>query len=95
MEARLLRVLLLRLWLVAAPFIVWFVWREWARRTGREMGATPWAWLVGIGAALLGVSLMASVLFHPDNRGQVYVPAEVQADGTLSPGRFEPKAARP
>ena len=83
------RVLLLRLLLFAAPFAVWFVWRDVARRTGRQMGSTPYAWLVAAGAGLFGLSLVATVVFHPDNRHQRYVPGEVRADGTVSPGYFE------
>jgi hypothetical protein len=80
--------------LVAAPFVVWFIWRAWARRTGREMGATPWPWLFGVGCVLAGLSLVATVFFHPDMAGRKYVPGEVQADGRVGPGRFAP-AARP
>ena len=83
------RVLLLRLLLFSAPFVVWFVWREVARRTGREMGSTPYAWLVAAGAALITLSLIGSVVFHPDNRHERYVPGEVTADGTVSKGYFE------
>ncbi|MFN3511634.1 MAG: hypothetical protein ACK41C_01205 [Phenylobacterium sp.] len=83
--------LLWRAALVATPFVIWFIWREIARRTGREMGATPWAWLIAAGAILMGVSLLASTAFRQDNRGQTYVPAEVQPDGRVAPGRFETK----
>jgi hypothetical protein len=78
--------------LVAAPFVVWFIWRAWAGRTGREMGATPWPWLFGAGCLLAGLSLVASVILHPDNRGERYVPGEVQADGHVSQGHFTPGA---
>ena len=84
-----LRVLLPRLILFLVPFAIWFVWREVARRTGRPMGATPWAWLFGAGALLAGLSLMATVAFQRDNRGEAYVPAEAGADGRVSPGYFE------
>jgi len=89
------RVLLFRLLLFAAPFVVWFVWREVARRTGREMGSTPYAWLVAAGAALITLSLIATVVFHPDNRHDRYVPGEVTADGSVSKGRFEKVAPAP
>ncbi|WP_374572912.1 hypothetical protein [Phenylobacterium sp.] len=88
-----LRVLLTRGLLVAVPFALWFVWREVARRTGRPMGATPWAWLFAFGAVLLGVSLMATAVFHPDNRGERYVPAHVEPSGDVTPGYFEKKAS--
>lgn len=88
----LLSLVLWRLALVATPFVVWFVWREVARRSGREMGSTPWAWLIAAAAVLLGLSLMATAVFHGDNRGETYVPAEVTSDGQVAPGHFEKKA---
>lgn len=78
--------------LVALPFALWFVWREVARRTGRQMGSTPWAWLFAAGAVLVGVSLIASGVFHADNRDARYVPAEADAQGHIAPGHFEQKA---
>lgn len=77
--------------LLATPFVAWFVWRWWARRTGREMGSTPWPWLFAAGAVLVGVTLLAGSLFHRDNRGETYVPGEVTSDGRVSEGRYEPK----
>jgi hypothetical protein len=85
-------VLILRAGLVALPFVVWFIWRAWARRTGREMGSTPYAWLFAIGTLLLGASLMATALFHADNRTKHYVPGEVTASGAVSKGHFEERA---
>jgi type VI protein secretion system component VasK len=90
MAPRLLRLALTRGVLVALPFVAWFVWRAWARRTGRQMGATPWAWLFASGMLLVGLSLMATVVFHADNRGEKYVPAEAQPDGKVTSSRFEP-----
>lgn len=88
MEPPLLEVLLLRAILLLAPFAAWFVWRWWARRSGHEMGSTPWAWLFAAGAVLVGLSLMATALFHRDNRQKTYVPGEVTADGQVSEGRY-------
>lgn len=91
-----LEVFALRALLLALPFAAWFAWRAWAVRNGREMGATPWAWLLAAGLVLVGASLMATAFTHRDNRGQVYVPGEVQADGSVTPGHFERrKDARP
>lgn len=84
-----LSVLAWRVLLIATPFAVWFIWRAVAIRTGRPMGATPWTWLVAAAGLLLGLSLMATAVFHKDNRGQTYVPAEVAPDGRVVPGRFE------
>ena len=55
MEPPLLRVFLIRGSLVLLPFAVWFVWRWWARRSGHEMGSTPYAWLAAAGAVLAGL----------------------------------------
>ena len=82
--------------LVAAPFVVWFLWAAWARRTGRPMGSTPWPWLVAAAGALVGLSLLASALFHRDNRGDRYVPGEVEPSGRVSEGHFEkPQTEKP
>jgi hypothetical protein len=89
----LLRELALRALLLAAPFVVWFIWRDVAIRTGRPMGATPWTWLVAAGAVLVGLSLMATAFTHNDSDGRVYVPAEATPSGAVTPGHFE--AARP
>lgn len=86
-----LRILISRALLVALPFAIYFVWRSLARRAGRPMGATPWAWLFALGAVLVGLSLMATAVFHGDNRREIYVPAEAHPGGGVTPGRFEPK----
>ncbi|HEX5377051.1 MAG TPA: hypothetical protein VFW47_00675 [Phenylobacterium sp.] len=83
------RLLIERVLLLAAPFAAWFIWREVARRTGRPMGSTPWPWLFAAGAVLVGLSLMASAMFHDDNRAEIYVPAVTSPDGRVSPGHFE------
>lgn len=80
---------LIRLLLVAAPFVVWFLWRAWAKRTGRPMGSTPWPWLFASGVALFGLSLIATAVFHRDNRHETYVPGQVTTDGQVSKGYFE------
>jgi len=67
------------------------VWRAVAQRLGREVGPTPWPWLLSLGAVLVGLSLMATVLFKGDNRDKVYVPAQAHPGGAVTPGRFESK----
>ena len=89
-----LEIVLLRALLLAAPFAAWFAWVWWARRTGRAMGATPWAWLFAAGAVLVALSLMGTVVFHRDNRGETYVPGEVTSDGRVSEGRYEETPAK-
>jgi drug/metabolite transporter (DMT)-like permease len=90
-----IRVILVRLALFALPFLIWFVWREAARRAGRPMGSTPWSWLVAVGACLIALSLVAGVFFSPRTRDLAYVPGSVAADGSVTPGQFVPKAAKP
>jgi heme A synthase len=90
----LLRILIERGALFVAPFVVWLLWRAWARRTGRPMGSTPWPWLFAAGAFLVGISLMAGAIFHRDNRGEVYVPAEATASGQVTQGHFEERGAK-
>lgn len=91
MERRLLRVMLIRGALAAVPFLLWFLWAAWARRSGRPMGSTPWPWLITAGAALIGLSLMATAAFHRDNRGERYIPGEAGPDGRVTEGHFERK----
>jgi hypothetical protein len=95
MEPPLLRVFLIRGSLVLLPFAVWFVWRAWARRSGHEMGSTPYAWLAAAGALLVGLSLIGTAVFHTDNRHERYVPGEVTASGAVTKGHFEPPPAAP
>jgi heme A synthase len=83
------RMLLIRMIFFLLPFAGWFIWQWIARKTGRPMGATPWTWLIAAGAVLAALSLMATALFQGDNRASVYIPAETQADGAVTPGHFE------
>jgi len=76
---------------MALPFALWFLWRAWARRNGREPGATPWAWLIAAAGLLLGLSLMATAVFHKDTRGMILVPGEVGADGRVGQSHYEKK----
>lgn len=85
-----LRLFLLRAALIALPFAAWLVWREIARRQGREIGATPWAWLLAAGLVLFGLSLLATPLLQPTHRGETYAPAEVGPDGRVGEPRFSP-----
>ena len=95
MEPPLLRVFLIRGSLVLLPFAVWFVWRWVARRSGREMGSTPWAWLAAAGALLVGLSLIGTAVFHTDNRHERYVPGETTDSGAVTKGHFEPAPGAP
>ena len=96
MGRRLLRIFFIRALIFAAPFGVYFVWREIARRTGRPMGSTPWTWLVAAGALLAALSLIGTAIFPRGRDTGRYVPGEVRADGGVTAGHFvAPDAARP
>jgi hypothetical protein len=47
-------------------------------------------WLAGAGAILVAVSLIGGALWPRGPDRAVYVPAEVQAGGAVTPGHFEP-----
>ena len=81
--------------LIAVPFLLWFAWAWWAKRSGRAMGSTPWAWLAGAGLLLVALSLLVTPLFHRDNRGEVYVPGEVTSGGRVSEGHYEQQVPAP
>lgn len=72
----------------AIPFVVYFVWREMARRSGREMGSTPWAWLVAAGFIFAALSMMSGAFWYRSHAGERYVPAESRPDGSVVPGHF-------
>ena len=55
------------------------------------MGSTPWPWLFAIGTFLFGLSLIATVVFHTDNRGERYVPGQATPGGAVTAGHFEKK----
>ncbi len=93
MEQPLLRVFAIRLAIFALPFVVYFVWREAARRSGRPMGSTPWPWLVALGAVLAAASLIGTVVLRPGPENGTYVPAQVRPDGSVAPGRFVPPSS--
>jgi uncharacterized membrane protein YgdD (TMEM256/DUF423 family) len=84
----LIRLVLIRLILVALPILVWLIWAEISRRRGKAMGSTPWAWLVVAGLLLFAGSFIATGLFgsrlDPD---ATYVPVEIGPDGTVVPGQ--------
>jgi hypothetical protein len=90
----LVRVVLLRAGLFLLPFVVFFVWREVARRSGRPMGSTPWTWLVAAGATLAALSLVVAALAPLKPGSGAYVPARVRPDGSVAPGYFVPRGTK-
>jgi hypothetical protein len=92
MERRLARLILIRAGLFLLPFVIFLLWREGARRTGRPMGSTPWTWLVAAGATLAALSLVVSALVPLRAGTGTYVPAHVRPDGSIAKGYFVPRA---
>jgi tellurite resistance protein TehA-like permease len=82
-----IRLWLLRAVLVALPFVAWYVWTRFV--PPERVRPPPWPWLLLAGIGLVGASTVATVLIREDNREQVYIPGEVQPDGSISEGRFE------
>jgi hypothetical protein len=104
MEPPLLKAILERVVLFFVPIALGYLWR-WAteRRAGprpeplaltaepapRGMRKQTLLWLAAAGAVLVAASLIGGVLLpHAPDRS-VYVPAEVQPGGGVSPGHFE------
>lgn len=82
-----LRFFLIRLFLVALPIIIWLIWAEVAKRRGKPMGSTPWAWLLTAGFFLFGISILATVLIGPQiDPNASYVPVQAGPDGEVIPG---------
>ena len=90
-----LRLMFVRLLLVAAPFAVWYAYRWWARRNGRPLPSTPYGWLFLAGVALMSGSLFATALLSPDTRDKEYVPAEIGPGGRVTDGRYVDPGERP
>jgi len=89
---RVLRILVTRALLMALPFALYFGWRALAPGSAKDRPA-PLGWLFAVGAVLVGLSLMATVAFRPDNRAQTYVPAQAHPGGAVTPGGFEDSPA--
>lgn len=72
-----LRLLLFRIGLVLLPLAAWIIWAEIARRRGKPMGSTPWAWLIVAGVALMVASLAVTAVLDPQSPSEKYVPKEL------------------
>ena len=90
-----IRMLLLRVLLVALPFVAWWTYATLARRAGREPPRAPYAWLFLGGMALMAASIFATALLGDEHTDDVYVPAQVLDDGRVAPGRYEKAPQNP
>lgn len=91
MRRQLIKILVIRMAVFTLPFLGWLVWRQVARRLGRGLGPTPWAWLIGGGALLAALSLVVTALFPSGPDTGTYVPGQARADGAVTAGHFVPR----
>lgn len=91
---------MLRRWIIIAlafalPFLAYWAFTAWQRRSARRAGRPPpqadWPrtilWVTGLVLALEALTL--GILSDPGGQGR-YVPARVDAEGKLIPAHFEP-----
>ena len=71
------------------PFAAYLAWRRYGPNTGEPSSGMILALLLGVGL-MLGVAVYWG-LSRSAERGQVYVPARSLPDGTIQPGRWEPR----
>lgn len=82
-----LSLIAIRLLLVALPFLLWLGWMEIAKRRGKPLGSTPWAWLLAAGLALAAISLIVGGLLAPRvDPDATYVPVQISPTGEVTPG---------
>ena len=83
-----LRVLLHYLLPFVLPIVAYaaYVYLTKTATTG-WLGRAPWVWLLGTGAALVCVSLIAWGLFEGADPGTTYIPPRFE-DGRVVPGEF-------
>jgi len=85
------RKLLLQLFLLALPFITYYIYARLARRAAAKGGTwtgAPWFWLTASG---LGLSIAGAVVLavgFGGSPGDAYVSATMK-DGAVVPGHFK------
>ncbi|MFO1069394.1 MAG: DUF6111 family protein [Geminicoccaceae bacterium] len=77
---------------LAAPFLLYLLWRWLVTRGGRVVARIPWFALTLAGLALAALTFVGLVLTSGSGPASVYVPAHME-DGTLVPGHFDPRPA--
>jgi len=75
--------------LVLLPFGLYLAWRRYGPAGGEPSSATVIAMLLGVGLAL-GAAVWFG-LSRSMERGAVYVPPHLGADGSIEQGRAEPR----
>jgi len=74
---------------LAAPTILYFLWLRFRRKDRDSKTPPPWLWLIGAGAALAIVSLLAAGLHSGGSRDSGYTPPRYE-NGILVPGKITP-----
>jgi hypothetical protein len=85
------RKILLDLFLLALPFLIYIAYVKLGRRAQAEGGiwtGAPWFWLFSSGLMLTIAAAVLLVVFDGSEPGSAYLPAVVE-DGRIVPGRFE------
>lgn len=91
--------LVLALFLVLLPTLVYFGWVHLQRRRALSSGRRPLPWLeaapqvwltLGM-VTLLAVFLVIWIFLSGVPAGGIYVPARIGQDGQTIPGHFEPR----
>ena len=82
------RKLLLQLFLLALPFITYFIYVKLSRRQGDTWTGSPWFWLVASGLSLAAAGAVVLALGFGGDPGDTYVSPTMK-DGVVVPGRFE------
>ncbi|MFT8243754.1 hypothetical protein [Roseomonas sp. BN140053] len=75
--------------LFATPFVLFFLWR-WLL-PGARPPPLPVIWLCLAGVVLAAAATAGYGLWHRLGRDVVYVPGELQPDGSVAPARAVPK----
>lgn len=75
--------------LTLLPFALYLAWRRYGPASGEPSSGMVIALLLGVGL-MLGTAVWYG-LSRSAERGQVYVPAQTLPDGTIQPGRWEPR----
>ncbi len=84
--------ILIHLLLIAIPFLVWFAYawlRQRAEARGQVWRDAPFVALLAIGLAISTGALFFLDAFEGAPPGSTYLPAHVDEQGEIVPGRFE------
>lgn len=88
--------LLLKLWPVLIPVVLYLAWHAYAKAKAKREGKTPptlregpWIWIIASMLAIAVILLLSLGLSTKPSNDGTYVPAHLE-DGKLIPGKMEP-----